>query len=164
MPPRGAYGPNYTAEYRARAVNVALQAIVFGWSIARVAKLSGIKRVTLLSWLSSDEYFDRYKRAMEAKALDIPSWHLDIVKRVIDGKIEPAVAGVALRSLEFRMMREIKRIYTPQLDVHAKRQIDDLTDREVVARFEELERKAIEARQQQIEGTARDVTEDEPDA
>lgn len=160
---RGAYGPNYTPEFRSRAVDVALRAIIAGWSIARVARWSKVRRVTLLGWLSSDEYFDRYKRAMEAKALDIPELHTNIVHRVINGTIEPKAAGVALRSLEFRMMREIKRIYTPQLDVHAKRDIDDLTDREVIERYEALKQAALSQAQQQIEGVARDVTEEPSD-
>lgn len=41
----------------------------------------------------------------------------------------------------------------------------DLTDRDVLARHEELMRRALaDQAQQQIEGTARDVTEDESDA
>lgn len=143
---------NYPAEFRERAISLCLDAIVGGWSVAKFAKLAKIPRITVLSWLQSDMVFDRYKRAMEQKALDFPVIHSDLIKWVIEGRpvrdpktgeikyqpLDPKAARVAMQGLEFRMMREIKAIYRTETQVNHKHSLEDMSDSEVDAKFEEL--------------------------
>lgn len=138
---RGKY-KTYSPEWKSRAIELCLHAIKLGWSVARFCRWAGVSRVTMLDWLSDDTNFDRYRRAMETKALDIPALHMSVIDRVISGKIEPAVAGVALRSLEFRMMREIKRMYEPTQKVEHKHSIASWTDAEIDAEYERLQQAA----------------------
>lgn len=179
---RGAYGKHFTPEQRHRAIELCLRAIESGWSITRFCRLAGVPKGTMNHWLTEDSVFDRYRRAREVQAMLLPDMATDIVRRVIHGVqvkrevngkevlvrefLDPKAAKVGLSHIEFRLMREHKaRMYANDRQLTVKRDIDDLSDREVVARYEELERKALEARQQmqQIEGTARDVTKEPSD-
>ena len=173
---------NYDPVTKARAIELCLHALTMGWSVARFARRSGIWRTTLLEWLSDDTVFDRYARAMQIKALEIPAMHANVVKMLIEGVpktdakgepvldaggrqereyIDPKRAGVALRSLEFRMMREIKRIYEPTRTVnHNLGNMAGQSDQEIIERYEQLKEKALaeaKAEGKMIEGTARKV-------
>lgn len=136
---RGFYR-SYSPEFKERAIKLCLHAIKLGWSVNRFCRWARMSKVTMMDWLSDDQYFDQYRRAMEAKAVDFPALHADVVKRVIEGKINPAAAGVALRSIEFRMMREIKRMYEPTKKIEHKHTVQTMSDSEIEARFEELQR------------------------
>ena len=153
--------PNYPPEFKARAIELCLKAIIAGWSVARFSRHAHLSRVTVLEWLSDDTVFDRYARAMSIKALDFPSQHADIVKMVISGKIEPKVGQVALRAIEFRMMREIKRIYEPTRTVnHNLGNLAGQPDQEIIERYEQLKEKALaeaKAEGKMIEGVVRKV-------
>lgn len=178
---RGFYR-SYPPEKKARAIEVCLRCIIAGWSVARFARWARIPRVTVLEWLSEDAIFDRYARAMSVKALDIPAMHANVVKMLIEGTpakkadgtpvldadgkqvrefMDSKRAGVALRSLEFRMMREIKRIYEPTRTVnHNLGNIATMPDQEVIERYDELKQKALaeaKAEGMLIDGTARKV-------
>lgn len=183
---RGPYGKQFTPEQRNRAVELCLWSVRAGWPISRFCRLSGVPKATINLWLTADENFDRYRRAKESQAMQLPDMAMDVVRRVIDGVLveedqvvdgqvvkvkrrhflDPKAGKVALSHFEFRLMREHKaRMYANDRQLTVKRDIDDLTDREVIARFEELRRRAIEANAQlnQIEGVARDVTEEPSD-
>lgn len=173
---------DYSPEFKARAIELCLRAITMGWSVARFAKRSGIWKSTMLTWMADDLVFDRYRRAMEIKAVDFPALHADVVQMLIHGVpkrdkmgeivfdengdvvreyMDPKRAGVALRSIEFRMQREIKRIYEPTRTVKHQLGVGAMTDSEVHARYEELKKQALaEAKAEDglmIEGTARKV-------
>jgi transposase-like protein len=173
--------PNYPPEFKARAIELCLRAIIAGWSVARFARHSHVPRVTMLEWLADDTVFDRYARAMQVKALDIPAMHADVVRMLIEGTpkrdaegipirdsdgqvvreyMDPKRAGVALRSLEFRMMRELKRIYEPTRTVNHQLGVATMPDSEIVSRYQALKKKALDearAEAMTIEGTAREV-------
>lgn len=133
---------SYTAEQKARILDAFFRALALGWSEVRFARLARVPRTTVKAWLLEDGVFARYRRAMEQKALSLPSQCDDIVAKLIKGDMEPKVAGVALRHLEFRLMREFKGgVYQTQKTIN-QRQVTDMTDEEINERWEELRRKA----------------------
>lgn len=164
---------NYPPEIKERAIELCIRSIKLGWSVARFSRMSGIWRTTLLDWLSTDDVFDRYRRAMEQKALEIPMLHMDVIKRVIEGKLvkdpktgkvrreflDPKAARVAMQGLEFRMMREIKKIYEPtsRHQHDHKHDLSDVSDHELEAQKNALIEKEIAARQ-----AKKDPDEDSP--
>lgn len=160
MAKRGPYSryTKYTPEQRARAIDLACRAVSRGWSMARFCRRSGVGQGTLLEWLSADDdAFERYAHAMASKAMLIPDLAMNVVEYVLNGravlrpdpdrpgefvrvveKLEPKAAGVVLRHLEFRMQREIKKIYEPTRTVKHKHSLDDMPDQEVERRYNEL--------------------------
>lgn len=138
-------GKRYDPEFKSRAIELCLRAIRAEWSIARFARRAGVPKGTMMEWLSEDAVFDRYKRAMEVKALALPDKAIDVVNRIIHGKavynakgeltgrefLDPKAGRVALQHYEFRMMREIKSMYQPSKTVEHKRRLEDLSDEEV---------------------------------
>lgn len=165
---------SYTPEFKARAIDTCLRAVMFGWSVKRFARISRIPRVTILSWLQEDDAtFDTYTRAMKSKALELPAMANDIIKRVIDGRlewasemnaeghiektlvrryIEPKAAAVVLRHIEFRVQREIKHIYEYSRTVNNKTTVEEMSDTEIERRYAELEKKARAGRADEFEG------------
>lgn len=129
---------SYTTEFRQRAIELVLYAIIWGWSVKRFSRIAKIPKVTLLTWLSDDLVFDRYKRAQEIKALDLPSMAMEIVHEMRKGDLDSAIGSRILKHLEFRMMREIKAIYRTETQVNHKHSLEDMSDSEVDAKFEEL--------------------------
>lgn len=178
--PRRAYN-DYPPEFKTRAIELCLRAIVMGWSVAKFAKRAGIWKSTMLTWMADDTVFDRYRRAMEIKSVDFPALHADVVRMLIEGvpvrgpdghiekddkgrpviqHIDAGRAAVALRSIEFRMQRELKRIYEPSQKVtHELGNMATMTDQELTERYERMKQKALAegGKGQVIEGTARKV-------
>lgn len=140
---RGSYAKR-TPQQKARLCELCLTALARGRSLASFARLSGVPQATLATWMAEDAYFDRYTRVMEAKALLLPARADDILRRLIgpcteDEALEAKVAGVALRHLEFRMMREHKgQMYKAQKIVENKPAVQDMTDEEIEARYADL--------------------------
>lgn len=149
-PTRKRYQRSYTPEFKARVIEVCLRAVKFGWSVQKFAKRAGIPRVTVLDWLSEDGVFEQYRRAMETKALEIPSIHFDVIKKVIRGEIDAKAGRAAMMGLEFRMMREIKKIYEPSSrHTHDhKHAIEEMSEAELRDRAQEIINRAIEQRAQ----------------
>ena len=124
------------------------RALARGWTMRRFSRVSKVPSETLNTWCAEDVYFAQYRRAMEIKALSLPELHSDIVDRLINPKrdvsdrLDPKAAGVALRAIEFRLMREFKGgVYQTQKTVN-HRDVTDLTDEELDRRTYELTRKA----------------------
>lgn len=117
---------------------------------------------------------------MEIKAVDFPALHADVVRMLIEGVpvrdregipvrdektgvvkreyIDAGRAAVALRSIEFRMMRELKRIYEPSQKVtHDLGNMATMTDEELTDRYRALQKRALADRDEGllIEGNAR---------
>lgn len=154
----------YTDEFRERAIDLCLQAIIFGWPIPKFAKLARIPRVTVLTWMQDDAVFDRYRRAMEIKALALPTMANDIIRQVIEGKpvrrieraedgtirehvdrifLDPKAAGVVLRHIEFRIQREIKKIYEQSKTIrHETTPLREMPDNELDRKIEDFMAKA----------------------
>lgn len=154
----------YSPEHKARAIDLCLQAIIFGWSVHKFSKLARLPRVTVLTWLMDDTVFDRYTRAMQIKALALPTMANDIIERVINGKLvrrvetlpdgeirehvervflDPKAAGVAIRHIEFRIQREIKKIYEQSSTKTHNVNFHDMTDSDVDRRIAEHQKKLM---------------------
>ena len=138
------------AERKAKAIELALMAFAGGWTIARFCRHSHISKSALLRWLAEDTVQPRFLRAMQVKALALPDEASEIVRRIITGQIDPKAGGVALRHIEFRMMREIKIQYQPSRLV-TNTNTQDLPDDVVDQRFAELMERHLQARQQASE-------------
>lgn len=157
MAKRGPYS-RYTPERRQRAIELACRAVSRGWTMNRFCRVSRVPIGTLLEWIGKDDaVFEQYAQAMATRAMLIPDMAMSVVDRVINGrmvtrpdpdrpgefvrvveKLEPKAAGVVLRHLEFRMQREIKKIYEPTRTVKHKHSLDDMPDQEVERRYNEL--------------------------
>lgn len=160
---------SYTPEFKSRAVDLCLQSIVVNnWSLRRFARRSGIPTLTVHTWVMEPDTFERYTQAMKLKALELPLMANDIVAQVIHGKpvryveegangelvekvkrvfLEPKAAGVALRHIEFRIQREIKKIYEPTKSVSHKHthKFSEMPDDEVERQFAEMQQKIADS-------------------
>ena len=141
-------GRAYPPERKERIMALYFRALESGWTLRRFSRVSKVPFATINAWCAEDAYFAQYRRAMEVKALSLPELHSDIVDRLINPKreaserLEAKVAGVALRAIEFRLMREFKGgVYQTQKTVN-HRDVTDLTDEELDRRTYELTRKA----------------------
>lgn len=121
------------AERKDKAIDLMLQAIAGGWSLRRFSRRSGVSIRSLLRWVQEPAVHPRYIQAMQTKAMLLPDEAMEIVGVLRQGgevqlrpdpdkpkelrfEFVPAntkALGVALRHLEFRMMREIKVLYQP---------------------------------------------------
>lgn len=146
------------AERKAKAIELLLYAVAGGWTVERFAKVSGVHRATLFRWLSEDTIQPRFLRAMQIKALALPDEAMGLVKLLRRGgefiavpdpdkpgefkqqwrPVDPKAIGVALRHIEFRMMREIKAQYQPSRETTIKTSVADMTDAEIEAKYAEL--------------------------
>ena len=157
----------YTPEFKSRATELALLAIINNWSVAKFSRFAHIPKATVLSWLMEEPTFDRYTRAMQVKALSLPIMANNIVDHLINGKTviqwetkdsgqremmvrkvfpDPKAAAVALRHIEFRIQREIKKIYEPTRKIDHRHRFEDMTDDQIKAKRDELLEKALSAR------------------
>lgn len=146
------------AERKAKAIELLLHAVAGGWTVERFAKISGVHRATLFRWLSEDTIQPRFLRAMQIKALALPDEAMGLVKLLRRGgefvampdpdkpgefkqvwrPVDPKAIGVALRHIEFRMMREIKAQYQPSRETTIKTSVADMTDAEIEAKYADL--------------------------
>jgi hypothetical protein len=126
------------AERKSHAIELCLNALAGGWTIARFCRHSHVHKATMLRWLAEDTVQPRFLKAMQVKALALPDDASEIVRKIIDGTIDPKAGGVALRHLEFRMMREIKSHYSPHRTVSNTTDMSDAPDDVIDQRFNEL--------------------------
>lgn len=139
--------PNYTPDQKERILELFFKALGLSWSIARFARVSKVPQSTIHAWILEDGIFERYRRAMEAKALTLPHQADDVVRKLLSGQIEAKTAGVVLRHLEFRLMREFKGgVYQTQKQITHKTDAQDMTDDQIEERYQELLAKEAEAR------------------
>ena len=134
---------NYTPERKERILDLFFRAMGLDWSTRRFARISKVPASTINTWLLEDGVFEQYRRAMERKAFALPQRADDVVKQLLAGEIEAKTAGVVLRHLEFRLMREFKGgVYQTQKTINHKTDVADMTDDQIEERFNELMAKA----------------------
>lgn len=147
---RGQY-QGYTAERKERIVELFFRAMAAGWTSRRFCRVSKAVRLsTLHTWLTEDAYFERYRRAMQQKALSLPDRADDVIDRLINPKrdmaerLDSKTAGVVLRHMEFRLMREFKGgLYQPTQKINVA-DVTEMTDEQLAERAEELVRRGRE--------------------
>lgn len=147
------------AERKAKAIELALMAFAGGWTIAKFCRHSHINKSTMLRWMAEDTVQPRFLKAMQIKALALPDDASEIVNQIITGKIDPKAGGVALRHLEFRMMREIKAQYQPSRTVNNVTNMSEAPDDVIEQRFNEL----MERHQKALPGPSGEAQEPETD-
>ena len=134
---------NYTPERKGRILDLFFRAMAMDWPTRKFARWSRVPTSTINTWLLEDGVFEQYRRAMERKAFALPQRADDVVKQLLAGEIEAKTAGVVLRHLEFRLMREFKGgVYQTQKQITHKTDVTDLTDDQIEERFNELRAKA----------------------
>lgn len=151
-------------ERKAKAIELLLLAIAGGWSLRKFSRRSGVSIRSLLRWSQEPTVQPRYIAAMQTKAMLLPDEAMEMVKVLREGgelQLRPdpddptalkfvfveanvKALGVALRHMEFRMMREIKVLYQPTRQVeHSITDAQNQTDEKIDARFNELMGKAL---------------------
>lgn len=126
------------AERKAKAIELILIAIASGWTITRFARHAHIQKGTLLRWLAEDTVQPRFIRAMQAKALILPDTAMEIVEKILTGKVDPKAGRAALSHIEFRMMREIKAGYQASAQLNVVTDAREMSDQELDAKFNDL--------------------------
>lgn len=147
------------AERKSKAIELCLQAISGGWTLRKFSHWSKVSKASLLRWMAEETVQPRFLAAMQVKALALPDEAMDLVHLLRRGgdyvtvpnpdkpgefivefrPVDAKAIGVALRHLEFRMMREIKAQYQPGRTVtHQLGDMGQIPDDQVNARFDEL--------------------------
>lgn len=151
--------PKRTPEERkAKAIELLLLAIAGGWTLRRFARLSGVSHRSIMRWVAEPTVQPRYMVAMQTKAITLPDEAMEIVKVLREGgevrlrpdpdnpknliyvfeKVNVKAMAVALRHIEYRMMRELKALYNPARVVEHVGATADLPDERIDARVGEL--------------------------
>jgi hypothetical protein len=112
-----------------------------GSSFAKIALLPDMPTArTLYNWLDAhDDFAERFSRARELRA-DFRADRIDEIKAdVIEGKIDPASARVAIEAERWLASKENPRKFSDRLDLNVSRTpLDGLADDELDERLAKL--------------------------
>lgn len=152
-------------ERKAKVIELMLLAVAGGWSLRKFSRRSGVSIRTLMRYVAEPTVQPRYLQAMQIKAITLPDEAMELVQilkaggqvitipgdapgtfRQVWQEADPKALGVAIRHLEFRMMREIKALYQPTKEVRNITTPSDMPDDQLDNRINELVERALNAR------------------